>query len=146
SAGHAVEAMAVSDPGARADLWRVREDGAGLSSRITDPDTGVTTESWPGWEDSAVPPERLADYLAEFRDLLTEHGLTGVMYGHFGAGCMHIRITFDLRSDSGRAVFRAFCTDAARLAVRHGGPLSGEHGDGRPLRAPAEHMLGRDDA
>ncbi len=146
SAGHAVEAMAVSDPGARADLWRVREDGAGLSSRITDPDTGVTTESWPGWEDSAVPPERLADYLAEFRDLLTEHGLTGVMYGHFGAGCMHIRITFDLRSDSGRAVFRAFCTDAARLAVRHGGSLSGEHGDGRarsellPIMYSAEMM------
>src|SRR5699024_8541128 len=76
SGAHAAEAMAVSGPGARADLWRVREDGAGLSSRITDPDTGVTTESWPGWEDSAVPPERLADYLAEFRDLLTEHGLT----------------------------------------------------------------------
>src|SRR5699024_3024384 len=107
---------------------------------------GVTTESWPGWEDSAVPPERLADYLAEFRDLLTEHGLTGVMYGHFGAGCMHIRITFDLRSDSGRAVFRAFCTDAARLAVRHGGSLSGEHGDGRarsellPIMYSAEMM------
>lgn len=131
TAGHAVESLVVSDPVARADLWRVREDGAGLSSRLTDPDTGVVTESWPGWEDSAVPPERLADYLAEFRDLLTAHGLTGVMYGHFGAGCMHIRITFDLRSASGRTVFRAFCTDAAHLAVRHGGSLSGEHGDGR---------------
>ena len=129
--GHALDAIVVTDPVARADLWRVREDGAGLSSRLTDPATGVTVESWPGWEDSAVPPERLADYLAEFRDLLTRHGLTGVMYGHFGAGCMHIRITFDLRSDAGRAVFRAFCTDAARLAVRHGGSLSGEHGDGR---------------
>ena len=129
--GHAVEALVVTDPVARADLWRVREDGAGLSSRLTDPATGQTIESWPGWEDSAVPPERLADYLAEFRDLLTRHGLTGVMYGHFGAGCMHIRITFDLRSDAGRAVFRTFCTDAAHLAVRHGGSLSGEHGDGR---------------
>ena len=129
--GHAVEALVVTDPVARADLWRVREDGAGLSSRLTDPETGRTIESWPGWEDAAVPPERLADYLAEFRELLTRHGLTGVMYGHFGAGCMHIRISFDLRSDAGRAVFRDFCTDAARLAVRHGGSLSGEHGDGR---------------
>ena len=129
--GHAIRALVVTDPVARADLWRVREDGAGLSSRLTDPVTGRTIESWPGWEDSAVPPERLADYLAEFRELLDQHGLTGVMYGHFGAGCMHIRITFDLRSDAGRAVFRAFCTDAARLAVRHGGSLSGEHGDGR---------------
>lgn len=129
--GHALSSLVVTDPVARADLWRVREDGAGLSSRLTDPATGATIESWPGWEDSAVPPERLADYLAEFRGLLARHGLTGVMYGHFGAGCMHIRITFDLRSDAGRAVFRAFCTDAARLAVRHGGSLSGEHGDGR---------------
>nr|WP_029457639.1 FAD-binding and (Fe-S)-binding domain-containing protein [Dietzia alimentaria] len=129
--GHAVEALVVTDPVARADLWRVREDGAGLSSRLADPATGRIIESWPGWEDSAVPPERLADYLDEFRDLLDDHGLTGVMYGHFGAGCMHIRITFDLRTDDGRAVFRAFCTDAARLAVRHGGSLSGEHGDGR---------------
>lgn len=129
--GHALEALVVTDPVTRADLWRVREDGAGLSSRLTDPATGATIESWPGWEDSAVPPERLADYLAEFRELLARHGLAGVMYGHFGAGCMHIRITFDLRSDAGRAVFRAFCTDAAHLAVRHGGSLSGEHGDGR---------------
>lgn len=131
SAGHAVDTLVVTDPVTRADLWRVREDGAGLSSRLTDPATGRTLESWPGWEDAAVPPERLADYLAEFRELLAAHGLTGVMYGHFGAGCMHIRITFDLRSDAGRRVFRAFCTDAAHLAVRHGGSLSGEHGDGR---------------
>lgn len=130
-AGHATRAFVVTDPVARADLWRVREDGAGLSSRLTDPATGRTIESWPGWEDAAVPPERLADYLAEFRELLTRHGLTGVMYGHFGAGCMHIRISFDLRTEAGRAVLRAFCTDAARLAVRHGGSLSGEHGDGR---------------
>ncbi|WP_375546232.1 FAD-binding and (Fe-S)-binding domain-containing protein [Dietzia sp. NCCP-2495] len=129
--GHATRVLQVTDPVARADLWRVREDGAGLSSRLADPATGRTIESWPGWEDAAVPPERLADYLAEFRELLDRHGLTGVMYGHFGAGCMHIRITFDLRTEAGRAVFRAFCTDAAHLAVRHGGSLSGEHGDGR---------------
>ena len=129
--GHALEVLVVTDPVARADLWRVREDGAGLSSRLTDPATGATIESWPGWEDSAVAPERLADYLADFRDLLARHELTGVMYGHFGAGCMHIRISFDLRSDAGRAVMRAFCTDAAHLVVRHGGSLSGEHGDGR---------------
>ena len=129
--GHALDTRTVLDAGERADLWRVREDGAGLSSRLSDPATGELIESWPGWEDAAVPPENLADYLAEFRELLSAHGLTGVMYGHFGAGCMHIRISFDLRSAEGRAVMRAFCTDAARLAVRYGGSLSGEHGDGR---------------
>ena len=129
--GRAVDLRQVDDPTERADLWRVREDGAGLSSRLTDPETGETILSWPGWEDAAVRPDLLGDYLAEFRDLLAHHDLTGVMYGHFGAGCMHIRIDFDLRTPQGRTVFRDFCTDAARLVVRYEGSLSGEHGDGR---------------
>jgi FAD/FMN-containing dehydrogenase/Fe-S oxidoreductase len=124
--GRLVDGRAVPDPAQRASLWRVRHDGAGLSSRLAG-----GGESWPGWEDSAVAPENLADYLAEFRTLLAKHGLTGVMYGHFGAGCMHIRITYDLRSAAGRTVFRAFSQEAAELVVRHGGSLSGEHGDGR---------------
>ncbi|MEE1757668.1 FAD-binding and (Fe-S)-binding domain-containing protein [Streptomyces sp. SP18BB07] len=124
--GRLVDGRAVPDPHERATLWRVREDGAGLSSR---PASGG--ESWPGWEDSAVAPEHLAEYLADFRRLLDEHGLTGIMYGHFGAGCMHIRITYDLRTDAGRKVYREFTAAAAELVVRHGGSLSGEHGDGR---------------
>lgn len=124
--GRLVEGCTAPDPAARASLWRVREDGAGLSSRLAG-----GGESWPGWEDSAVAPEDLADYLADLRILLGEHGLDGVMYGHFGAGCMHIRITFDLRTEAGRAVFRDFTRAAAELVVRHGGSLSGEHGDGR---------------
>lgn len=128
--GRMREGRAVPDPIERAALWRVREDGAGLSFR---PASGG--ESWPGWEDSAVAPENLADYLADFRMLLDEHDLTGIMYGHFGAGCMHIRVTFDLRSDAGRRVFSDFSRDAAALVVRHGGSLSGEHGDGRARSA-----------
>lgn len=128
--GRLVEGIAVADPEGRANLWRVREDGAGLSSRLA---TGG--ESWPGWEDSAVAPENLAAYLAELRTLMGEYDLDGVMYGHFGAGCMHIRITFDLRTERGREVYREFTRDAARLVVRHGGSLSGEHGDGRARSA-----------
>ncbi|WP_168707644.1 FAD-binding and (Fe-S)-binding domain-containing protein [Gordonia paraffinivorans] len=132
--GRMIDATVVDDPARRKALWRVREDGAGLSSRLADPDdenAGSGYESWPGWEDAAVAPERLADYLDEFAGLLEHHGLTGVMYGHFGAGCMHVRITFDLRTPEGRAVMERFCSDAAELVVRHGGSLSGEHGDGR---------------
>ncbi|MGC4934709.1 FAD-binding and (Fe-S)-binding domain-containing protein [Gordonia sp. DT30] len=135
--GRMVDATVVDDLATRKSLWRVREDGAGLSARPA-PDAGITAagngplhESWPGWEDAAVAPERLADYLVDFEALLDEFGLTGVMYGHFGAGCMHVRITFDLRSADGRAIMREFCTAAARLVVAHGGSLSGEHGDGR---------------
>ncbi|MEB3369820.1 FAD-binding oxidoreductase, partial [Saccharopolyspora mangrovi] len=120
--GRLVQGRKAADPAERASLWRVREDGAGLSSRLAS-----GGESWPGWEDAAVAPERLADYLADLRELLAAHELTGVMYGHFGAGCMHIRITYDLRSERGRAVFREFTRQAAELVVRHGGSLSGEH-------------------
>ena len=119
----------VPDPAERASLWRVREDGAGLSSRLS---TGG--ESWPGWEDSAVAPENLADYLADFRGLLDSYGLQGVMYGHFGAGCMHIRITYDLRTRGGprrvppvlgrrRAAGRAARRLALRRARRRPGPV-----------------------
>jgi FAD/FMN-containing dehydrogenase/Fe-S oxidoreductase len=121
-----LDGRTVPDPAERAALWRVREDGAGLSYR---PASGG--ESWPGWEDSAVAPENLADYLADFRRLLHEHELSGIMYGHFGAGCLHIRISYDLRTEQGRKVYREFTRTAAKLVVRHGGSLSGEHGDGR---------------
>ncbi|AZQ39820.1 FAD-binding oxidoreductase [Streptomyces cyaneochromogenes] len=110
----------------RRSLWRVREDGAGLAARLVD-----GSESWPGWEDAAVAPEDLAAYLRDFRKLLALHGLTGVLYGHFGAGCVHVRIDFDLATDTGRAATRRFLTEAAALVVEHGGSLSGEHGDGR---------------
>lgn len=129
--GRVLDAREVRDPVARKKLWRVREDGAGLSSRLEDPDGNGSLTSWPGWEDSAVAPERLADYLVDFRDLLAEFDLIGVMYGHFGAGCMHIRITFDQRTFEGQQVMERFLRAAARLVVKHGGTLSGEHGDGR---------------
>ncbi|MBF4768775.1 FAD-binding oxidoreductase [Nocardioides agariphilus] len=128
--GRLVDSLGVSDADARKGLWRVREDGAGLSSRIARDDGSVVT-TWPGWEDSAVAPERLADYLSDFRLLLQQFGLVGVMYGHFGAGCMHIRINFDLASEQGRSEMARFLRAAARLVVAHGGTLSGEHGDGR---------------
>ena len=106
-------------------LWRIREDGAGLASRATDPPGQA------GWEDSAVPPERLGSYLRAFDALLEQHGFHGAPYGHFGDGCVHIRIDFALSTAPGRVAYRAFVEDAARLAASYGGSLSGEHGDGR---------------
>jgi FAD/FMN-containing dehydrogenase/Fe-S oxidoreductase len=107
-------------------LWRIREDGAGLVAR---PKDGRTAHA--GWEDAAVPPERLGVYLREFEQLLADHRLHGVPYGHFGDGCIHIRIDFPLGEPRGAQRYRDFVTDAAALVVRHGGSLSGEHGDGR---------------
>jgi FAD/FMN-containing dehydrogenase/Fe-S oxidoreductase len=117
--------LVVSDPAQMRALWRIREDGAGILTRS--PDGG---EAWPGWEDAAVPPERFGAYLREFDALLTRHGRKGAYYGHFGDGCLHVRIDFDLLTREGIAGFRGFMEDAADLAVAHGGSLSGEHGDG----------------
>lgn len=128
--GNMLQGRKVQLPAERAALWKVREEGAGLSAR---PRSGG--ETWPGWEDSAVAPEKLADYLQDFQILMKHHGLTGVMYGHFGAGCMHIRLSFDLRSNEGQIVFEKFTADAANLVAKHGGSISGEHGDGRARSA-----------
>ncbi len=105
-------------------LWRIREDGAGLGGR-----TPSGEPAWPGWEDAAVPPDQLAAYLREFDLLLRGHGLDGLIYGHFGDGCVHVRIDFPLSAAPDR--FRTFIGDAADLVASHGGSMSGEHGDGR---------------
>lgn len=117
--------LVVADPAEQRALWRLREDAAGTATRL--PDGG---EAWPGWEDCAVPPARLGSYLREFRALLRAHGLRGVPYGHFGEGCVHIRIDFDLLTPGGVSRFRAFSEELADLVAAHGGSLSGEHGDG----------------
>ncbi|MBB2934257.1 FAD/FMN-containing dehydrogenase/Fe-S oxidoreductase [Amycolatopsis bartoniae] len=118
--------VVLTDPAAQRRLWRIREEGAGLATRMAD-----GSEAWPGWEDAAVPPERLGSYLREFKQLLARHGRKTVVYGHYGEGCLHMRIDFDLLSRPGQENFRAFLEDAADLVAAHGGSLSGEHGDGQ---------------
>ncbi|MEJ7770676.1 MAG: FAD-binding and (Fe-S)-binding domain-containing protein [Geodermatophilaceae bacterium] len=124
--GAALDALVVRDSLAAAALWRIREDGAGLSAR-----TPAGEPAHAGWEDAAVPPERLGAYVREFEALLVSHGVTGLPYGHFGDGCLHIRIDFPFGRTGGTARYRAFVYDAAQLAASHGGSMSGEHGDGR---------------
>jgi FAD/FMN-containing dehydrogenase/Fe-S oxidoreductase len=120
----------------QAALWRVREDGAGRATRLPD-----GSPAWPGFEDAAVPPERLAAYLSGFRSLLGEHALKGTTYGHFGEGCIHVRIGFGLDRPGGVDRFAAFMDEAADLVVAHGGTLSGEHGDGRARSALLSKMF-----
>ena len=107
-------------------LWRIRADGAGLAGRTKD-----DVQAWPSWEDSAVPPEKLGSYLRELRSLMDKHHLDGFMYGHFGDGCVHLRIDFPLDTHETVPVFRTFMEEASDLVASFGGTLSGEHGDGR---------------
>ena len=113
----------VTDPAEVAALWRIREDGAGLAAR------SLGRPAYSGWEDAAVPPEHLGAWLRDFDELLAGHGLSGVPYGHFGDGCVHVRIDFEF--DDGGRRFRDFLTASARRLADYGGSLSGEHGDGR---------------
>ncbi|GAA1966757.1 FAD-binding and (Fe-S)-binding domain-containing protein [Catenulispora subtropica] len=107
-------------------LWRIREDGAGLATRTPD-----GAEAWPGFEDAAVPPERLAHYLRAFEALMRRSGRRGTVFGHFGEGCLHVRIDHDLLTPQGRERFAEFTAAATALVVEHGGSVSGEHGDGQ---------------
>ncbi|MGW6968089.1 FAD-binding and (Fe-S)-binding domain-containing protein [Streptomyces zaomyceticus] len=138
-AADALDATVVRDPAGQRALWRIREDAAGTATRMPD---GV--EAWPGWEDCAVPPARLGAYLREFRSLLAEFGLRGVPYGHFGDGCVHVRIDFDLWTEQGVREFRRFSEAVADLVVAHGGSLSGEHGDGQARAELLPRMYGEE--
>ncbi|WP_405963982.1 FAD-binding oxidoreductase [Streptomyces sp. NBC_00723] len=138
-AADVLDARIVRDPAGQRALWRIREDASGTATRMPD-----GTEAWPGWEDCAVPPARLGAYLRDFRVLLTDHGLRGTPYGHFGDGCIHVRIDFDLLTAAGIARFRRFSEELAELVVAHGGSLSGEHGDGQARAELLPKMYGPD--
>ena len=118
-------------------IWHVRESGFGATIFIPGKD-----DAWEGWDDAAVPPERLGGYLREFRALTDSYGYRSSLYGHFGHGCVHTLISFDLASAGGVARFREFVGEAADLVVRHGGSLSGEHGDGQGRAELLGRMFG----
>ena len=126
-----------ADPEPQEQLWQVRESGLGATSYVP-----MERDHWPGWEDAAVPPEKVAPYLRDFDQLLAQHGYRAALYGHYGDGCIHCRINFDLRTDGGIRDWRRFLDEAADLVVSYGGSLSGEHGDGQARAELLEKMYG----
>lgn len=125
AAADAVAHRHVTSRAEQLQLWTIREEGAGLASRIWD------RPALSGWEDAAVPPDRLGAYLRDFEALMSQHEVHGEPFGHFGDGCVHVRIDFPLDEAGGHGVYRRFVEDAADLVASYGGSLSGEHGDGR---------------
>jgi FAD/FMN-containing dehydrogenase/Fe-S oxidoreductase len=120
-------------------IWKVRESGLGVTAFIPgEPDT------WEGWEDSAVPPEKLSRYLRELRALYNKYEYNSAMYGHFGQGCVHCRVSFDLASEPGIKKWRSFMEEAADLCVKYGGSFSGEHGDGQSKAEFLYKMFGQE--
>lgn len=107
-------------------LWEIRESGLGATAFVPgEPD------SWPGWEDSAVAPEKVGGYLRDLRKLFEKYNYNPALYGHFGQGCIHCRVDFDLYTEQGIKTWRSFMEEATSLVVSYGGSLSGEHGDGQ---------------
>lgn len=133
----------LDDPAHEEELWQVREAGLGATAHVPDkPDT------FEGWEDSAVPPDRLGDYLRRLSALYDEFGYSSdtgpSLYGHFGHGCVHTRIPFDLYTAEGTAAYRDFMYRAADLVAEFGGSFSGEHGDGQSRGELLTKMFGPD--
>jgi FAD/FMN-containing dehydrogenase/Fe-S oxidoreductase len=124
-------------PANESKLWDIRESGLGATAFIPGED-----DHWEGWEDAAVPPAKLGSYLRGFRRLLERYDYRTSLYGHFGDGCVHCRIDFDLRSPGGVRKWRSFLDQAADLVLEHGGSLSGEHGDGQSRAELLEKMYG----
>ncbi|WP_246241760.1 FAD-binding and (Fe-S)-binding domain-containing protein [Flexivirga aerilata] len=131
----AIDSRVVTSPAETAALWRIRADGAGLAGR-----SPAGRPAWPGLEDAAVPPDQLGSYLRDFDALVADHGLTSAPFGHFGDGCMHVRLDLPLQRPDARNVLRSFMIDAAKLVGSYGGSLSGEHGDGRARSELLPHM------
>jgi FAD/FMN-containing dehydrogenase/Fe-S oxidoreductase len=118
-------------------IWEIRESGLGATAHVPDmPDT------WPGWEDSAVPPDQVGGYLRDLRKLMEKYDYDASFYGHFGQGCLHMRIDFDLVTHDGIEKYRSFVGEAADLVLSYGGSLSGEHGDGQARAELLPKMFG----
>ncbi|WP_158750977.1 FAD-binding and (Fe-S)-binding domain-containing protein [Acidobacterium sp. S8] len=118
-------------------VWHVRESALGSTVFVPGEPHG-----WEGWEDAAVPPAKLGSYLRALFHLMDEFGYRSPMYGHFGQGCVHMRINFDLESEPGIRKFRVFLDRATDVVIEHGGSLSGEHGDGQARAALLPKMFG----
>jgi FAD/FMN-containing dehydrogenase/Fe-S oxidoreductase len=136
-AGDEPQLKLFNDPAEEGRIWAVRESALGASAAVPGED-----ETWPGWEDSAVPPDRMGDYLRDLAELLQRYHYTWAFYGHFGQGCLHMRANFNFGTRDGIAHFRAFLDEATDLIVRYGGSVSGEHGDGQARAALLPKMFG----
>ncbi|HET8666625.1 MAG TPA: FAD-binding and (Fe-S)-binding domain-containing protein [Terriglobales bacterium] len=123
----------------REHIWTVRESGLGATAFVPG-----QPSTWPGWEDSACPPDKVGPYLRDLRALYDKYDYHPALYGHFGQGCIHCRVDFDLTSTEGIKHWRAFMEEATDLCVKYGGSLSGEHGDGQARGEFLYKMFGED--
>ena len=131
----------LDDPTQEDELWQAREAGLGATAHVPG-----ERDTWEGWEDSAVAPDRLGDYLRDLNSLYQQFGYADdtapALYGHFGQGCVHTRIPFGMTDADGVATYRRFMEAAADLVASYRGSFSGEHGDGQSRGELLGRMFG----
>ena len=133
-----VSARLVIDREQQHQIWIVRESGLGASARVPG-----QADTYPGWEDSAVPPDKVGAYLRDLRGLMDKHGYKECsLYGHLGDGCIHVSISFDFKTPAGVANYKSFLDEASDAVLKYGGSLSGEHGDGQARAYLLPKMFG----
>jgi len=135
----AVDARVIEDEDHQQHLWEVREAALGATAKVPG-----HRPTHPGWEDSAVPPDKVGPYLRDLRALYDKYGYDAALYGHFGNGCIHCRVDFVLDDAEGVEAWSRFLTEAAQLVTSYGGSLSGEHGDGQARGALLPIMYGEE--
>ena len=124
-AGHKPDPVIITDAAAQTNVWDVRKAGLNILSSMHGDAKPV-----PGIEDVAVPPENLADYMADLRSAIADRGLVAAMYAHASAGCIHTRPIINLKKQEGVETLVDLILTAASLARKYGGVPSSEHGDG----------------
>jgi Fe-S oxidoreductase len=127
--------LAVREPGRQARIWKLRTLALGLSMAEKGDAKAISFV-----EDTAVAPERLRDYIAEFLELIARHGTKAGVYAHASVGCLHVRPVVNLKTEQGVRQFEAIAADVAALVLKYGGALSGEHGDGL-VRSPFQEQM-----
>ncbi len=134
---HAPSMKLLVDKEQQKNLWDIREASLGATAFVPG-----EKDTWPGWEDSAVAPEKVGRYLRDLRALFDKYHYNPALYGHFGQGCIHCRIDFDLVTEAGVRKYRSFMDDATDLIVSYDGSFSGEHGDGQSRAEFLSKMFG----
>ncbi len=120
---------------AQARIWKLRTLALGLSMAEKGDAKAISFV-----EDTAVAPENLRDYIAEFLQVVARHGTTAAVYAHASVGCLHVRPVIDLKTVEGMQRFQAIADEVAELVLKYGGALSGEHGDGL-VRSPYQEKM-----
>jgi FAD/FMN-containing dehydrogenase/Fe-S oxidoreductase len=126
AAVRAFDALEAHDETTRKRFWKLRKSGLPILLGRTSDAKHVAFI-----EDTAVPPENLADYVADVREVLDEHDTYASFYAHAGPGVLHIRPLVNTKTDSGVADIESLGDEISDLVVEYGGSVSGEHGDGR---------------